>query len=81
MSINKFSTTEVRNITSVPVQVTPIREITIDIEAKDLRSAAEGMDYVIVRIRGLSFSNGRPTSRTLRIPASLLLETRSNDWN
>jgi hypothetical protein len=62
---------------SLPVTTVPIREVHVDIEARDLIPAAAGMDFVIVRVCGLAGPSGRPVSRSLRIPASLLAEQPS----
>lgn len=60
---------------SIDIEVFAVREVFVDINREALLHTAKREQAEVVILRVQTFGpNGRPTSRTLRLPASLLEE-------
>ena len=58
---------------NLPILTSSVREVTVDVDAADLRGPADGYDVLILRVTGLlSDGTGRPVHRSVRIPTSML---------
>ncbi len=67
-----YKTTRPVTLTSTPHVV---HEVYVDLEATNLKPALGEADALIVRVSGLTGPSGRPTHRSIRLPASLFRDT------
>lgn len=57
---------------NLKANATTVRELHLDVDLSDLAHEAKDVEFVVVRLTGLRAPSGRPTSKTVRIPASAL---------
>ncbi len=65
------------DLTGHPVVV---HEVYLDLDAVDLKPALGDADTLILRVSGLTGPGGRPTHRSIRLPADLFRDTEPTSW-